>query len=64
MARTYTVPDISCGHCKETIESRLTQVDGVTSVAVDIDTKGVTVEGDVDEETVADALDEVGFEIA
>ncbi len=64
MSRTYNVPDISCGHCKQTIEDRLSSVDGVTQVAVDIDARSVTVEGDVDDATVADALDEAGYEIA
>lgn len=64
MSRTYHVPDISCGHCKQTIEDRLSSVEGVTEVAVDIDARNVTVEGDVDDATIAGALDEAGYEIA
>lgn len=64
MTRTYQVPGISCGHCKSSIESALADVDGVSSVQVDIETREVAVEGDVDEATVTDTLDEIGYEVA
>jgi copper chaperone len=41
---TFTVPNISCGHCVATIESELADVEGVTSVKGDADTKTVTVQ--------------------
>lgn len=64
MARTYHVPGISCGHCKSSIEAALSDVDGVSSVDVDIESRDVRVEGDVDEETVTATLDEIGYEVA
>jgi copper chaperone len=63
MTRTYQVPDISCGHCRDSIESTLTEVDGVTRVEVDIDSREVHVEGSVDDETVVGALDEIGYAV-
>jgi len=41
-----TVPNISCGHCVSAIESELAEVDGVTSVKADADTKTVVVQWD------------------
>ena len=41
-----SVPDISCGHCENTINEALTPLAGVSSVRVDIPTKKVTVEYD------------------
>lgn len=64
MTRTYQVPGISCGHCKSSIESALGDVDGVSSVQVDTETREVAVEGDVDEATVTATLDEIGYEVA
>lgn len=41
---TLTVPNISCGHCVSAIESELADVEGVTSVKADTDTKTVVVQ--------------------
>ena len=42
---TYTVPDISCDHCKRAIEDHVSPLDGVAAVTVDIEAKTVTVTG-------------------
>lgn len=61
--RTYTVPGISCGHCRAAIESELTPLSGVESVVVDIDSKVVTVTGEVTADAVRAAIDEAGYEV-
>ena len=61
---TYSVPDISCGHCKQAIESEVSSVEGVTSVVADVDSRTVTVEGDASESDVTAAIREAGYEIA
>ena len=62
--RTYSVPGISCGHCKAAIEGELAPLDGVESALVDIDAKTVTVVGDIAEVDVRAAVDEAGYEVA
>ncbi|MEJ6510724.1 MAG: cation transporter [Actinomycetota bacterium] len=62
--RTYSVPGISCGHCKSAIEGELAPLDGVESAVVDIDTKTVTVVGEIAEADVQAAVDEAGYEVA
>jgi copper chaperone CopZ len=42
-SKTFTVPNISCGHCTHTIEMELSDLDGVTGVTAIEDTKQVTV---------------------
>ena len=42
---TYSVPEISCGHCKSTIEAAVQGLGDIERVEVDIDAKTVTVEG-------------------
>ncbi|CAB4614436.1 unannotated protein [freshwater metagenome] len=61
--RTYSVPGISCGHCKSAIEGEIAPLDGVESVAVDIDAKTVLVVGDITEDAVRAAVDEAGYEV-
>ena len=62
---TYSVPDISCGHCKHAIEGEVSQVQGVRSVDVDVQAKTVTVTGEpLDEQAIVAAIDEAGYEVA
>lgn len=64
MSVVYSVPTISCGHCKASIEGEVGKVAGVASVQVDIDAKTVTVEGDATDEALRAAIDEAGFDVA
>jgi copper chaperone len=62
---TYSVPDVSCGHCRAVITSEVENVHGVTSVEVDLGAKSVTVTGvELDDAAVRAAIDEAGFDIA
>ena len=62
--QTYSVPGISCGHCKAAIEEQVGKLDGVSSVEVDVDARQVTVSGELDPEAVACAVEEAGYEVA
>ena len=42
--KTFTVPNISCGHCTHTIEMEVGDLAGVTSVKAEQESKQVTVE--------------------
>jgi copper ion binding protein len=58
-----TVPDISCDHCVNAITGEVRQVDGVSAVQVDLDTKSVQVRGDAfDPDAVRAAVVEAGYE--
>lgn len=62
--KTYSVPGITCGHCKSAIESEVSAVDGIGSVEVDIDAKTVKVDlGSALENSVIEAIDEAGYEV-
>lgn len=41
---TFGVPDVSCNHCKMTIERELAGVQGISGVRVDVANKTVTFE--------------------
>jgi len=41
--QTFSIPNISCGHCTRTIENELAEIAGVLSVAGDPQAKAVTV---------------------
>ena len=62
---TYSVPGISCEHCRAAITREVEQVDRVASVAIDLEAKRVTVAGArLDDERIRDAIDEAGYEVA
>ena len=61
---TRTAPDISCEHCVNAITGALTALEGVATVAVDIDQKRVDVQYDAASATVDQidaALEEEGY---
>jgi copper chaperone len=59
---TYSVPGISCGHCKAAIEGEVGALGGVESVVVDVATKQVAVVGSATDEAVRAAIVEAGYE--
>lgn len=61
---TYSVPDISCDHCKHAIETEVSQVDHVSSVDVDVATRTVTVDGTAGDTDIRAAIEEAGYDIA
>jgi copper chaperone len=64
-ARNYTVPGMHCGHCEAAVKEELSQVAGVESVDVDLETKLVVVHGEaLDDAALRAAIDEAGYEAA
>lgn len=62
---TYTVPGMSCGHCESSVKGKVSAVEGVENVEVDLDTKVVTVTGtDLSDERLRAAIDDAGYDIA
>ena len=65
METIFTVPEISCGHCKESIESAINTIEAVQEVSVDIDKKLVEINSTdaIDMEVVTNLLDEQGYTV-
>jgi copper chaperone CopZ len=62
---TYSIPGMTCDHCKNAVSAELGTVAGVTGVDVDLDTKLVTVTGeDLDDDALRAAVVEAGYETA
>lgn len=58
------VPGMTCGHCEAAVKTEVGKVAGVTDVAVDLETKLVTVTGvGLDHGALVSAVDEAGFEV-
>ena len=62
---TYSVPAIHCAHCAMSIREEVSEVEGVDDVAVDLDTKVVTVSGHgLDDAALRAAIEEAGYAAA
>jgi copper chaperone len=62
-----SVPDISCDHCRMTIEAAVGRLQGVDRVEVDVAAKKVAVEYDgsaVEPPTIKEAIEEEGYAVA
>lgn len=62
---TFNVPNISCGHCVHTIQSELSELEGIEKVVASPDTKLVTVSFDppADEEKIKALLAEINYPV-
>ena len=61
MKNEFIVNDMDCKHCKMTIENKLSSLEGVTKVSVNIDEKTVGVDGNVDTKIIEDAIRDAGY---
>ncbi|HYO38139.1 MAG TPA: heavy-metal-associated domain-containing protein [Nocardioidaceae bacterium] len=62
----YTVVGMTCGHCVSSVSEAVSQVPGVTAVAVDLASGGLTVTRDteVDDAAIQAAVEEAGYQVA
>ena len=56
------VPEMSCGHCAQTIEKAVKGVDRQAEVRVDLAAKTVTVDTTAPEQKVLDAVRAAGYQ--
>jgi copper chaperone CopZ len=63
---TYTIPNISCGHCVHTIKMEVSDLPGVTNVDADVESKQATItfEAPATEEKIRDLLTEINYPVA
>ena len=62
---TYSIPAISCGHCTHTIETEVSDLQGVQSVKAEVDSKKVTITFDApaDETKIKSLLAEINYPV-
>ena len=59
----YSVPGVSCGHCRAAITEEVAPLAGVESVDVDLDARRVAVRGaELDDAAIRAAIEEAGYE--
>lgn len=65
MRKKILIEGMSCGHCVNHVKEALGELNVVTSVDVNLDSKTAVFEGSVDitDEDIKAAIDEVGYEV-
>lgn len=63
---TYSIPNISCGHCVHTIQNEVSELAGVQSVQADLDSKKVVIDfiDPATEEKIRALLAEISYPVA
>ena len=64
-SKSYTVPNISCGHCVHTIQTELRDLKGITRVEVNQEGKRVAVdfEAPASDEIIRTTLAEINYPV-
>jgi copper ion binding protein len=62
---TYTVTGMTCDHCVRSVTEEISEIAGVTDVAVDLSTGKVTVTSDAEPgvDQVRAAVEEAGYQL-
>jgi copper chaperone len=63
---TYSIPNISCGHCVHTIQSEVGEISGVKTVVANQETRTATITFDdpATVETIKALLAEINYPVA
>jgi copper chaperone len=63
--RTFNVTGMSCEHCVAAVSAEVSELPGISSVEVDLDSGRVLVQGaSIDGEAVRTAVQAAGYELA
>ena len=62
----YNIPNINCNHCVHTIQSEVSELSGVKTVAADLNNKQATISFDTPatEEQIKTLLAEINYPVA
>jgi copper chaperone len=58
---TLSIPDMTCGHCKASVETTLSTLPDAGTVTVDLAARTATATGTASPESLIRALEAVGF---
>lgn len=63
MKKKLLIEGMSCGHCVKHVKEALSELEGVSSVDVDLASKSAVLEGEVSEEKIKLAVEDAGYEV-
>ncbi|WP_055667289.1 heavy-metal-associated domain-containing protein [Desnuesiella massiliensis] len=63
MKKKLLIEGMSCGHCVKHVKEALSELEGVSSVDVDLASKSAILEGEVSEDKIKFAVEDAGYEV-
>ncbi len=63
MKKKISIEGMSCEHCVAHVKNALEGIDGVSAVEVNLEGKYATVETDVNDEILKEAIEEEGYDV-
>lgn len=58
----FSVPNMSCGHCKATIENALTEADGGVEVSFNMEAREIDVDSTLNTAEIIETIRQAGYE--
>jgi copper chaperone len=58
----FSVPEMSCGHCKSAIESAVKTVDPIAKIEFDMENRVVDIDSGLDDASLQSAISTAGYE--
>ncbi len=59
---SFNIPDMTCGHCKASVEGAILELDSTAKITVDLDTHNVDVDTQTAVGAIVAALKTAGYE--
>jgi len=63
MKKKILIEGMSCNHCVGHVKEALEAIDGVSSIEVNLETNSATVETEVFDEILKEAIEEEGYDV-
>lgn len=63
MKKKISIEGMSCEHCVAHVKNALEGIDGVSAVEVNLEGKYATVQTDVNDEILKEAIEEEGYDV-
>lgn len=63
MKNTLKVEGMMCNHCKNNVETNVSKQEGVTQTQVNLETKEVQIEGNVDIQHIKKVINNLGYKV-
>ena len=58
----YSIPDMTCGHCKKAVETALQELDAQAQIRVDLEKREVELQSSAPADQIVAALKTAGYE--
>ncbi|MDF2879169.1 MAG: copper ion binding protein [Clostridia bacterium] len=63
MEKRIIVEGMSCGHCVRHVKEALEELEGITQIDVDLESKTATIKGFAEDKDIKDVIKEAGYEV-